>query len=166
MKTGSVTLSKTEMASARVEPWIKELLKNRNMTVRDALEYVASILANADDMTWEEILRKRNEINQLELEFKRIMSRTDEIQEQIRIKEDDILELEGKLEANPADIAIDKSAPAINAIFDIAERFHCHPLDVNRYTGIDTLNFQAVRVGISKPVLIEMLQNEWDKSHQ
>lgn len=159
-------MAKTEMVSARVEPWIKELLKNRDMTVRDALEYVARILANADDMTWEEIRRKRNEINQLELEFKRIMSRTDEIQEQIQVKENDIIELEGKLEANPNDIAISKSAPAIKAIFQIAERFHCHPVNVNHYTGHDTLNFQAVKVGVSKAVLIEMLQKEWDKSHQ
>lgn len=153
-------MAKTQLVGARVEPWVKEIIKNRGLTVRDALELVAKTLATDDDVTWEEIRKVRNEIRILEFEHDRIMSRTDEIREQINIKDQRIMELEGQLQENSESIVIKKAKPSIESIFMIAERHGCSPLDVNTVTGVDTIAFHAMKVGVSKPVFVELLKSE------
>lgn len=158
-------MAKTEIATARVEPWIKTLLKNKNMTIRDALEYVAMILASPFELTKAEIKRIENEILQLQLEHERTMNKIDEIQRLIYLKEKILDELKLRIKDEEDENPIyAQLKPAIAAIYRAAERFDCHPLEVNKYTSRDLIGFQAKKHGISKAILKEYIsENERTK---
>lgn len=153
---------KTKIVSARIPPWVHEILKNHGLTTRDALEYVAELLSNPDDMVWEQIRRHRATITKLELECEAIMGRTDEILAEIKSKEAEITKLEERLKKNPEDVAYEKAGPAISSIIKISERFHCEPWQINKFTGHDTLGFQANKVGVTKSTLEELLKREYE----
>ncbi|BDZ68567.1 hypothetical protein [Methanobacterium ferruginis] len=155
-------MAKTKIVSARIEPWVIETLKNHGLTTRDALEYVAELLSSPDDLVWEQIRRHRVTINKLELECEAIMGRTDEILEEIKSKESEISKLEKRLKRNPEDMAFEKAGPAIASILKIAKRFNCEPWEINRFTGHDTLTFQANKVGLTKTTLEELLKREYE----
>lgn len=152
------------MASARVEPWIKELIKNKGMTVRDALEYVAMILASKVELYKVEIKLAKNEILKLELEHKRLMVELERIEFNIKMKEDYIDDLNEKLEETgfKEDELFEQIKPAVQAIYQIAFRFKCHPLDVNKFTLTDTIGFHAKKHNISKVLLEEVLSMNWE----
>jgi hypothetical protein len=155
-------MAKTKIVSARIEPWVGEILKNHGLTTRDALEYVAELLSNPDDMVWEQIRRHRVMITKLELECEAIMSRTDEILSEIKNKESEIEKLEQRLNRNPEDIAYEKAGPAIASIIKISNRFNCEPWKVNKFTGHDTIGFQATKVGVTRTALEELLKREYE----
>lgn len=154
---------KTEIVTARVEPWIKELIKNKGMTVREALEYVAMILASPIELTKAEIKKIENEIDQLHLEHERTMHKIDEIQTIILLKEKVLDELKQRLEdSGEINPAYEQMKPAIEVIFNAAERFNCHPLDINKYTARDIIGFQAQKCGVPKAFLKDYLDQNWD----
>jgi len=154
---------KTEIATARVEPWVKTLIANKNMTIREALEYVAMILASPIELIKVEIRRIENEIQDLQLEHERTMNKIDEIQTIIFLKEkvlDDLkLRVQDEKELDPV---YNQIKPALEVIFGAAERFDCHPLEVNKYVSRDLIGFQAKKCGVPKSVLKEYLAKKID----
>lgn len=156
-------MKKTVMVSARVEPWIKELIKNRGHTVRSALEFVAAYLASKVDLYKAEIKVTENEILRLELEHKRLMNKLDAIEFDIKLKEEYINSLNEKLDemGYNEDALFEEFRPAVDAIYEIALRFKCHPLEVNKFTLTDTIGFHAKKHNISKVLLEEILSMNW-----
>lgn len=149
---------KTEIATARVEPWVKTLISNKNMTIRDALEYVAMILASPIGLTKVEIKRIENEIQDLQLEHERTMNKIDEIQTIIFLKEKVLDDLKQRIQnEDELDPVYEQIKPALKVIFSAAERFECHPLKVNKYISRDLIGFQAKKCGVPKSVLNEYL---------
>lgn len=155
-------MAKTKIVSARIPPWVELTLKNHGFTTRNALEYVAELLSGPDDLVWEQIRRHRMIINKLELEYGEIMSRTEEIFTEIKTNEAEIEKLEKRLKRNPEDVAFEKAGPAIASIIKISDRFSCEPWEINKFTGHDTIGFQANKVGVSKTTLKELLKREYD----
>lgn len=160
-------MAKTEIATARVEPWIKTLITNKNMTIREALEYVAMILASPIELIKVEIKRTENEIQDLQLEHERTMNKIDEIQTIILLKEKVLDDLKQRIQdENELDPVYEQIKPALEVIFRAAERFDCHPLEVNKYISRDLIGFQAKKCGVPKSVLKEFLNQNWEKEVQ
>lgn len=156
--------NKTEIASARVEPWVKQIIADKGMSTREALEYLAWILASKTRLIKIEIQKTENEISVLELRYKKCLRELDEIQAETNIKESFLDELKQDLESiDDKDIEMaDYLRPAIDSIFQTAISFNCHPCDVNKYTLTDTIEFQARKFKVTKSVLEEILKLEWN----
>lgn len=133
------------------------------MTIREALEYVAMILASNIELTKAEIQRIENEIQQLQIEHERTMKKIDEIQTIILLKENGLDELKQRIQKEEVNPLYGQIKPALDVIFNAAKRFDCHPLEVNKFTSRDLIGFQAKKAGVPKTVLKEYLNENWEK---
>jgi hypothetical protein len=139
--------------SGKCKPRSKKIVADSKYTFGDAVDFFAMTINNP---------RKR-----LELEIKVVKTEIDDLKLDLLSKEvylekleDQLIYLDSLNCENREDVVDPEVKKAISYIIRIANRIGCNPLDVNKFTGKDTLGFHADNCGVSKFELIDLISSE------
>ncbi len=150
---------KKELISAVCLPRSKRTIRKSKYTYGDALDFFARVLTNRSTGV-------KSIIDVTEVEIRELKLHIDKLQADLYHKEsyrEKLLE-EIKSNSNYPDLDIEKAIDdSVNSIIKIANRFNCDPLDVNDFTGSDTLNFHAKKCNIPVIELEQRLEQENSK---
>ncbi|PKL66552.1 MAG: hypothetical protein CVV28_10435 [Methanobacteriales archaeon HGW-Methanobacteriales-1] len=150
---------KKELISAVCHPRSKRIIRKSKYTYGDALDFFARVLTNRStglksiiDVTEVEIRELKLHIEKLQADLYHKESYREKLLEEI------------KSNNNYPDLDIEKAIDdSVNSIIKIANRFDCNPLDVNDFTGSDTINFHAKKCNIPVIELEQRLEQENSK---
>ena len=150
---------KKELISAVCHPRSKRIIRKSKYTYGDALDFFARVLTNRSTGL-------KSIIDVTEVEIRELKLHIEKLQADLYHKETYLEKLleEIKSNNNYPDLDIEKAIDdSVNSIIKIANRFDCDPLDVNDFTGSDTLNFHAKKCNIPVIELEQRLEQENSK---
>lgn len=138
---------KKVLISAKCYSKSKKIIKNSKYTYGDAVDFFARVISNSSTRLQAEIKFTTSEIEDLKRKQKRLPL-------EIIAKENylEILMEEWKSNRGTYQQDLEENqqlTESINAIKQIAENFHCEPLEIDKYTGNDTISFHARKCGLS-----------------
>lgn len=150
---------KKELISAVCHPRSKRIIRKSKYTYGDALDFFARVLTNRSTGL-------KSIIDVTEVEIRELKLHIEKLQADLYHKETYLEKLLEEIESNNnyPDLDIEKAIDdSVNSIIKIANRFDCDPLDVNDFTGSDTLNFHAKKCNIPVIELEQRLEQENSK---
>ncbi len=137
------------LVSARCKPQSRAIIKNSNYSYGDAIDYFANKISSETTKLLVEIELLKDEISELEDVLKKTRRKIEEKREYLQF-------LESRYSA---DFEVDERIlESIRSIKSIAEVFDCDPTEINEFTGNDTIGFHAMKCGITRLELEELLK--------
>lgn len=136
------------LISAKCKAKSKKIVKDSKYTYGDAVDFFARVITNSSTRLQAEIKFTTSKIEDIKIE-----------QERLNIE---IVSLENYLEklleewnsnrgTYQQDLEENKQlTESLNAIKQIAANFKCDPLDINNFTGSDTISFHARKCGLTR----------------
>lgn len=136
------------LVSARCSSKSKKFIKDSNYTYGDALEFFAKIITNSPTRLYAEIRFTQAEIEDIkrkqlkysmelvakETYLKNLMNERNSCQKMCKMSINNNEELKKSLDS----------------IKTMASQFNCEPLEINKFTGFDTLRFHAQKCGLTR----------------
>lgn len=141
------------LISAKCLPTSRRIIRNSKYTYGDAVDYFAKAITNKRIWIQNEIKITKNQIRALD-------AKIEENRIKIKAREEYIEYLKLKSlqksqeEENDPDIALNN---ALKSIKQIADTFNCSPLEIDQFTGEDTIGFHAKRCGLSRSMLENLI---------
>ncbi|PKL69087.1 MAG: hypothetical protein CVV28_02945 [Methanobacteriales archaeon HGW-Methanobacteriales-1] len=147
---------KKVLISAVCIPKSKRIIRKSKYSYGDALDFFARVLTNKSTGLKSIIDVTEVEIRELKLHIEKLQA--------------DLYHKESYLEKLLEELKSDRSYPdsylekdiddSIRTIIKIANRFNCNPLEIDSFTGSDTLNFHAKKCDIPVIELEQRLEQE------
>ncbi|MCK9150518.1 hypothetical protein [Methanobacterium alcaliphilum] len=154
--------------NAKCLPTSREIIKTSEYSYGEGIDFFANILNDKKERTETFLKLIDGELHELNLKLEKIkmeilameMLQNKLLKERIshnkrHINSDHIFNEEA-LDLNndngsyaPSSIQDEKINESVNTILNIAQRFQCDPLEVDRFTGTKTINFHANKCKIS-----------------
>jgi len=144
-KWGGYFMGKTKkvLISAICLPKSKRIIRNSKYTYGDALDFFARVLTNRS-------VALKSIISNTEVEISELKFNIEKLQSDLYYKETYLKKLlEIKSNKNFKDSDFEKEInDSINTIINLANKFNCDPLEIDNFTGADTLNFHAKKCNV------------------
>lgn len=136
------------LISAKCKAKSKEIVKDSKYTYGDAVDFFARVITNSSTRLQAEIKFTTSKIEDIKIEQER---RNIEIVSLENYLEKLLEEWNSNRGTYQKDLDENKQlTESINAIKQIAANFKCKPLEINKFTGNDTISFHARKCGLSR----------------